>query len=188
VERSTPINATCLLRKHTTDKRPIPFDGSDFGLFNYRYRPSSIMSVFQAVVYSIFFLFYFLSQAYSESYEKQLIVKDADRPGVVKFHKTYYMVESDSKIFSSKDLKNWARENDLLFYNNGPPMWIESRNIYSPEIQFINEKYNLYYNIKDDIGVAAAGSPVGPFKDYGRLLVPMDNGHAEYLHIAHEGT
>jgi len=151
------------------------------------------MSLVQAFVYNIFFLIYFLCQVYSESYEKLLIVKDSYRPGVVKFHETYYLVDSFSKIFSSKDLKSWTREKDLLFDNNGAPKWTKSDIIYSPEIHFINQKYNLYfYNENEEenyaIGVATADSPVGPFKDYGRPLVSVDYGQAWNPHIAREGT
>jgi len=151
------------------------------------------MSVVQAVVYNIFFLVYFLCQVYSESYEKLLIVKDVWRPGVVKFHETYYLVDDDSKMFSSKDLKVWATEKDLVFDNNSAPKWAIDKDIFGPEIHFINEKYNLYFhNLKKEygwaIGVATADSPVGPYKRYERPLVSIDKGHALGPHIAREGT
>jgi len=156
---------------------------------------SVAMSVLKVVVYNSLFLFYFLCQVYSESYEKLLIVRYADRPGVVKLHETYYMVDSDSKMFSSKDLKVWAREKVSLFdNNNGQPKWTNNKNFLSPEIHFINNKYNLYFdndlNKKNKwvLGVATSDSPLGPFKDYGSPLLSIDNGDAWNPHIAHEGT
>jgi len=146
------------------------------------------MTVLQTLVYNIFFLIYFLCQVYSESYEK-LFIADAYKPGVVKFHETYYMVDTVYKVFSSKDLKVWAREKDLRFDNNGPPKWTNNKEIYCPEIHFINKKYNLYFdNVNKEghwvAGVATADSPLGPFRDYGRLSID----DVWNPHIVHEGT
>jgi len=154
---------------------------------------SVAMSFLKAVVYNTFFLFYFLCQVNSELYEKLLIVQNTYRSGVVKFHETYYMVEANSKIFSSRDLKVWFQEKDFLFDNNNPPKWAKDKNIFSPEIHIINKKYNLYFDNENEkgnygIGVASASSPMSPFNNYGRQLVSIDNGDAFNPHIAHEGT
>jgi len=155
---------------------------------------SVTMGVFKSVAYTIFFLIYFLCQVYCESFEKLLIVKYVRNPGVVKFHETYYLVDSYANFFSSEDLKSWAKEKDLLFDDSGPSKWAKDQEIYCPKIHFINQKWNLYFenNSKQGsgsaIGVATADSPVGPYKHHERPLVSMDNGNAWSPQIAREGT
>jgi beta-xylosidase len=45
------------------------------------------------------------------------------------------------------------------------------RNAWAPAISTHNGRYYLYFTAEDNIGVAVADSPIGPFRDIGRPLV-----------------
>jgi len=150
------------------------------------------MSVFQS---SIIFVFFCIITVQSDSFEKKVVMEDAYCPGVMKYQDTYYMVRSYSyDIITSKNLVTWKIEkNNSLFDEDNYPKWNGHRNIISPEMRRVGNKFNLYFyglNKKKDfvIGVATADTPLGLFKDISEPLLTIDQGDAMDLHVAEDGN
>ncbi|MFJ4540518.1 family 43 glycosylhydrolase [Streptomyces tibetensis] len=74
------------------------------------------------------------------------------------------------KAYSSKDLVNWKDHGVIL--DLGPDVSWADKNAWAPAIAERNGKYYFYYCAEQQIGVAVADSPAGPFKDaLGKPLV-----------------
>lgn len=74
------------------------------------------------------------------------------------------------KAFSSKDLVNWKDHGVIL--DLGPDVSWADRNAWAPAIAERDGKYYFYFCAEQQIGVAVADSPAGPFKDaLGKPLV-----------------
>jgi len=96
---------------------------------------------------------------------------------------------------SSNDLLVWKNESNSLLGDDRFPKWVDRRyGIRSPEIHFVQSKFNLYFyatNLetgKESIGVATADTPLGPYRDIGRPLLAIDQTVIIRPHIAHDGT
>lgn len=80
------------------------------------------------------------------------------------------------KIFSSDDLKIWKEENVILDFKKDVP-WAY-RNAWAPTAIEVKQsdgtyKYFFYYTGQQQIGVAYADYPTGPYKDLGKPLVSL---------------
>ncbi|MFJ5994617.1 family 43 glycosylhydrolase [Streptomyces sp. NPDC092370] len=74
------------------------------------------------------------------------------------------------KAYSSKDLVHWKDHGVIL--DLGPDVSWADKNAWAPAIAERNGKYYFYYCAEQQIGVAVADSPAGPFKDaLGKPLV-----------------
>ncbi|MFC8199533.1 family 43 glycosylhydrolase [Streptomyces sp. NPDC057298] len=74
------------------------------------------------------------------------------------------------KAFSSKDLVHWKDHGEIL--DLGPDVSWADRNAWAPAIAERDGKYYFYFCAEQQIGVAVADSPAGPFKDaLGKPLV-----------------
>ncbi|MFD9985325.1 family 43 glycosylhydrolase [Streptomyces massasporeus] len=74
------------------------------------------------------------------------------------------------KAYSSKDLVNWKDHGVIL--DLGPDVSWADKNAWAPAIAERNGKYYFYFCAEQQIGVAVADSPAGPFKDaLGKPLV-----------------
>ncbi|MFD7401155.1 family 43 glycosylhydrolase [Streptomyces sp. NPDC059866] len=74
------------------------------------------------------------------------------------------------KAFSSKDLVHWKDHGVIL--DLGPDISWADKNAWAPAIAEKNGKYYFYFCAEQQIGVAVADSPAGPFKDaLGKPLV-----------------
>jgi beta-xylosidase len=74
------------------------------------------------------------------------------------------------KAYSSKDLVNWKDHGVIL--DLGPDVTWADKNAWAPAIAERNGKYYFYFCAEQQIGVAVADSPAGPFKDaLGKPLV-----------------
>ncbi|WP_328772527.1 family 43 glycosylhydrolase [Streptomyces sp. NBC_00286] len=74
------------------------------------------------------------------------------------------------KAFSSKDLVHWKDHGEIL--DLGPDVSWADKNAWAPAIAERNGKYYFYFCAEQQIGVAVADSPAGPFKDaLGKPLV-----------------
>ncbi|MFJ2950181.1 family 43 glycosylhydrolase [Streptomyces sp. NPDC087226] len=67
------------------------------------------------------------------------------------------------KAFSSKDLVHWKDHGVIL--DLGPDVSWADRNAWAPAIAERDGKYYFYFCAEQQIGVAVADSPAGPFKD-----------------------
>ncbi|MDC0771882.1 family 43 glycosylhydrolase [Streptomyces sp. HD] len=74
------------------------------------------------------------------------------------------------KAYSSKDLVHWKDHGVIL--DLGPDVTWADKNAWAPAIAERDGKYYFYFCAEQQIGVAVADSPAGPFKDaLGRPLV-----------------
>ncbi|MEU0176635.1 family 43 glycosylhydrolase [Streptomyces massasporeus] len=74
------------------------------------------------------------------------------------------------KAYSSKDLVNWKDHGVIL--DLGPDVSWADKNAWAPAIAERNGTYYFYFCAEQQIGVAVADSPAGPFKDaLGKPLV-----------------
>ena len=74
------------------------------------------------------------------------------------------------KAYSSKDLVNWKDHGVIL--DLGPDVSWADNNAWAPAIAERDGKYYFYFCAEQQIGVAVADSPAGPFKDaLGKPLV-----------------
>ncbi|MBX9366505.1 family 43 glycosylhydrolase [Streptomyces sp. WAC04114] len=74
------------------------------------------------------------------------------------------------KAYSSKDLVNWKDHGVIL--DLGPDVSWADKNAWAPAIAERNGRYYFYFCAEQQIGVAVADSPAGPFKDaLGKPLV-----------------
>ncbi|WP_371647823.1 family 43 glycosylhydrolase [Streptomyces mirabilis] len=74
------------------------------------------------------------------------------------------------KAYSSKDLVHWRDHGVIL--DLGPDVSWADKNAWAPAIAERDGKYYFYFCAEQQIGVAVADSPAGPFKDaLGRPLV-----------------
>ncbi|MFJ7180728.1 family 43 glycosylhydrolase [Streptomyces massasporeus] len=74
------------------------------------------------------------------------------------------------KAYSSKDLVNWKDHGVIL--DLGPDVSWADKNAWAPAIAERNGSYYFYFCAEQQIGVAVADSPAGPFKDaLGKPLV-----------------
>ncbi|MBV7695135.1 family 43 glycosylhydrolase [Streptomyces sp. TRM70350] len=75
------------------------------------------------------------------------------------------------KAYSSKDLVHWKDHGVIL--DLGPDVSWADRNAWAPAIAERDGRYYFYFCAEQQIGVAVADSPAGPFKDaLGKPLVP----------------
>nr|MDT0659272.1 family 43 glycosylhydrolase [Micromonospora sp. DSM 115978] len=101
-------------------------------------------------------------------------------PNIVRFGDTYYIYattdgfpswsSSTFKVWSSRDLVDWTEHDTIL--DLGPDITWADTNAWAPAAIEKNGKYYFYFSAQQNIGVAVADSPLGPFVDpLGRPLV-----------------
>lgn len=90
-------------------------------------------------------------------------------------HKHHYDAMDGYHVFSSKDMVNWTDHGEIFHSSDVPWAWEKGGFLWAPGSARKNDKYYLYYPIKNKggkwcIGVAIGASPKGPFKDTGRPI------------------
>ncbi len=82
--------------------------------------------------------------------------------------------------WSSKDLVSWKNEGTILDFKKDLS-WAEYR-AWAPAIAYRNGKYYFYFSANQNIGVAVADKPTGPFKDpLGKPLVAKGSVNAQVI-------
>jgi beta-xylosidase len=76
---------------------------------------------------------------------------------------------SEFRVFSSSDLADWTDHGVILSLADDVP-WA-SEHAWAPAIATRNGKYYFYFTAENNIGVAVADGPTGPFRDLGHPLV-----------------
>jgi beta-xylosidase len=90
-------------------------------------------------------------------------------------HKHHYDAMDGYHVFSSKDMVNWTDHGEIFHSSDVPWAWEKGGFLWAPGSARKNDKYYLYYPIKNKggkwcIGVAIGASPKGPFKDIGHPI------------------
>jgi beta-xylosidase len=104
-------------------------------------------------------------------------------PHIAAFGDTFYLYPTTDGIegwgaksfsaWSSKDLKQWKNEGVILDLPRD--LTWANRNAWAPAMATKNGKYYFYYSAAQNVGVAVASTPLGPFKDpVGKPLVAKD--------------
>ncbi|MBO4571703.1 MAG: family 43 glycosylhydrolase [Bacteroidales bacterium] len=109
------------------------------------------------------------------------VLDDRENSGYFYLYTSQTVLEPATKravnlpIFRSTDLVNWEFVGDG--FPNGHPDWVKGANLWSPDINYIDGRYVLYYSLGKWGGafcsscrVAVADSPEGPFEDYDKLI------------------
>lgn len=80
-------------------------------------------------------------------------------------------------IMHSKDLTSWEWTNKTVFNDYTRPTWLLGGGLWAPDINYIKDKYVLYYALStwgevhsNGIGIGTADNPQGPFIDNGKLF------------------
>ncbi|MCP2330134.1 family 43 glycosylhydrolase [Actinoalloteichus caeruleus] len=105
-------------------------------------------------------------------------------PDIAVFGDTYYLYPTTDgfpgwgsttfSVFSSKDLVNWTDHGVILDLGTDVP-WAD-RNAWAPTIAERDGRYYFYFTAAQQVGVAVADSPLGPFEDVGAPLVSANPG------------
>ncbi|NDV64141.1 family 43 glycosylhydrolase [Bacteroides sp. 224] len=117
----------------------------------------------------------------SMNYKNPVVEVGMPDPTVIKAADGYFYVYATEStrnvpIMKSKDLVQWTYCN-TAFTNKTRPKFEPRGGIWAPDINYINNKYVLYYAMSVwggeqtcGIGVATSDSPQGPFTDHGKLF------------------
>jgi arabinan endo-1,5-alpha-L-arabinosidase len=115
------------------------------------------------------------------TYRNPVLAISTPDPTVVRVHDgSFYLYAtediSNTPIHHSTDLVHWEFVG-TAFTNDTRPTFEPGGGLWAPDINYINEKYVLYYSMSVwgggatcGIGAAVADSPRGPFTDKGELL------------------
>jgi len=86
-------------------------------------------------------------------------------------------------IMKSKDLTNWIWTGLRVFSDNTRPDFLKDGGLWAPDINYVNNKYVLWYSLSlwgeehtNGVGVATADNPEGPFTDKGKLFTSDEIG------------
>lgn len=109
-------------------------------------------------------------------------------PALVAFGGRYYLYPTTDgqsgwasdvfHVLESEDLEHWVDRGEIL--KLGRDVTWATRNAWAPAAVEKDGTYFFYFSADDNIGVAVASSPTGPFVDSGRPLIARDayNGRA----------
>ncbi|WP_080903135.1 family 43 glycosylhydrolase [Parabacteroides sp. Marseille-P3160] len=121
-----------------------------------------------------------------DTYKNPVINENCPDPSIIKAADGYFYIYSTQDnspgdiryipIHKSKDLIHWDYVG-TAFNKSNRPVWVENARLWAPDINFIDDKYVLYYAMgywgstyDSAIGVAIADKPEGPFTDLGKVL------------------
>jgi len=117
----------------------------------------------------------------SKKYSNPVVSSSLPDPTVIEGKDGYFYLYATEDvrnvpILRSRDLINWESVG-TAFTDESRPSFEPDGGIWAPDINFINNKYVLYYSMSVwggewscGIGVAIADRPEGPFKDQGKLF------------------
>jgi len=133
------------------------------------------------------------------------IIKNNNGPSILRAQDTFYMVAEDHNVASwiftnnslpiyvSRDLENWSFHN-FVFTQENLPVWVSNPTFgfFSPDIQFIEGLYKVYYCATSrryirSIGVAVGPTPTGPFTDIGKPLWENRMSNLGFPNIGRDG-
>jgi arabinan endo-1,5-alpha-L-arabinosidase len=109
-------------------------------------------------------------------------------PSIIYDSKTemYYIFSTGAsvpKVLRSGNMTNWYKLSKNIEFSNNPPSWgTAGAGLWAPDIEFIDNKYVLYYSLSawgdsnPGIGRAVADNITGPFTDLGPLFRDNDIG------------
>lgn len=118
----------------------------------------------------------------SENYSNPVINTSLPDPTIIKGTDGYYYLYATEDIrnipiYKSKDLMKWEFVG-TAFTDTTRPNFEPNGGIWAPNVEYIDNKYVMYYSMSVwggewtcGIGVAIAENPAGPFTDLGKLFV-----------------
>lgn len=122
-----------------------------------------------------------------KSYRNPVIERSAPDPTVIRAEDgMFYLYSTEDvrnlPIYKSKNLVDWIFTG-TAFTDKSRPKMVPDGNIWAPDIQYIGDRYVLYYSKSRwggewecGIGVATADTPDGPFTDHGKLFLSNEIG------------
>lgn len=118
----------------------------------------------------------------AKTYSNPLTDVSLPDPSVIKADDGYFYLYATEDIrytpvFRSKNLVDWEQAGTCFSEETRPAWGVAEAGIWAPDINYINDKYVLFYTLAAPychetcgIGVAFADSPTGPFTDKGPLI------------------
>ncbi len=119
-----------------------------------------------------------LGHAAGRTFSNPVIDADYADPAVLVYKGTYYLyatggVDGDNgyRVWTSRNLIDWKR-GDVVFRPG-------IRHVWAPDVwrDPASGKFYLYYTASQNVGVAVAESPLGPFKDAKKLVDRAIDAH-----------
>ncbi len=109
------------------------------------------------------------------SYHNPVIASDAPDPSVIRAQNgKFYLYHTGVGVHRSDNLVNWTRVGNAF---TSKPNWEPGGGVWAPDVNYINEKYVMYYSLSVwggewscGIGIATSNTPEGPFTDRGKLF------------------
>ncbi len=92
-------------------------------------------------------------------------------PYILQHEGKYYMYSTNAptegyKVYESSDLVKWTDKGFCLRNGDVYGSPTSSQGFWAPEVYFIEGRFYMFYTVHENIGVAVADSPLGPFKKH----------------------
>ncbi len=112
---------------------------------------------------------YTYSLSSSEQYINP-IAAGAD-PYILQHNGMYYLYSTNAptegyKVSESSDLVNWKDKGFCLKTADVYGTPTSTAGFWAPEVYYLDGRFYMFYTVEENIGVAVADSPLGPFKKY----------------------
>lgn len=112
---------------------------------------------------------YTYSLSASEQYLNP-IATGAD-PYILQYNGKYYLYSTNApmegyKVSESSDLVHWTDKGLCLKKGDVHGTPTNSAGFWAPEVYYLDGRFYMFYTVEENIGVAVADSPLGPFKKY----------------------
>ncbi|MEQ2545584.1 family 43 glycosylhydrolase [Alistipes intestinihominis] len=120
------------------------------------------------------------------TYKNPVTTQKMPDPTVIRDGDTFYLYATEAvrnvPIMKSRDLVNWTLCG-TVFSEATRPDFTEGGEIWAPDINYVGDRYLLYYSLSSwggiedcGIGVAEAETPEGPWINHGKLFISKEIG------------
>ena len=120
------------------------------------------------------------------TYKNPVTTQKMPDPTVIRDGDTFYLYATEAvrnvPIMKSRDLINWTLCG-TVFSEATRPDFTEGGEIWAPDINYVGDRYLLYYSLSSwggiedcGIGVAEAETPEGPWINHGKLFISKEIG------------
>lgn len=151
-------------------------------------RGSILYRIILLFLINIFGIVFIRGQSANVSlYTNPVIRRSLPDPTVIKARNGYYYLYATEEIrnipiYKSQNLVDWQFVG-TVFSNENHPNFLKDGQLWAPDINYINDKYVLYYSLSKwgehldcGIGVAVSDDPEGPFIDKGKIFTGREIG------------
>lgn len=120
----------------------------------------------------------------SSTYKNPVTTQKLPDPTVIRDGDTFYLYATEAivnvPIMKSHDLVNWTLCG-TVFSDATRPDFAEGGQVWAPDINYVDDRYLLYYSMSTwggvwdcGIGVAEAETPEGPWVNHGKMFISSE--------------